>query len=235
MFGPEEVTTYLIRGSQHVPENVQNLYGVVPRAIIQLFEEINECIDKRQLTFEIYISMMEIYNESINDLLTNPPTINLKIREFPKIGMKVIGLEEQPCSLPEHVFTAIAAGTANKHTASHGMNTRSSRSHTIFQISVISKTITGSTCSSKINMIDLAGSERIKKTGAEGISLTEAKKINLSLSTLGNCINSIVEHKSSIPFRESKLTLILKDSLGGNSLTTLCVMVSKRIVHGEET
>lgn len=179
--------------------------------------------------------MLEIYNENINDLLTNPPTLNLKIREFPKIGMKVIGLEEQPCVSPEAVFKCIAAGTANKHTASHAMNTRSSRSHTVFTLGIVSKTITGSTCTSKINMIDLAGSERIKKTGATGQSLVEAKKINLSLSNLGNCINAIVERHSSIPFRESKLTLILKDSLGGNSLTSLCVMTSKRLVHGDET
>jgi len=187
------------------------------------------------MTYEVTISMLEIYNENINDLLTNPPTCNLKIREFPKIGMKVIGLEERPCTSPELVFKAIAAGTANKHTGSHAMNTRSSRSHTVFQLGVVAKSITGSICSSKINMIDLAGSERIKKTLATGKSLEEAKKINLSLSNLGNCINAIVEHHSSIPFRESKLTLILKDSLGGNSLTSLCVMTSKRLVHGDET
>jgi len=168
-------------------------------------------------------------------LLTNPPTAGLKIREFPKVGMRVIGVQETPCMTPEDVFNAIAAGTANKHVGSHAMNTRSSRSHTVFQVSIIGKYQSGSTVKSKINMVDLAGSERIKKTGAVGQSLEEAKRINLSLSTLGNCINAIVEKKPSVPFRESKLTLILKDSLGGNSLTSLCVMTSKRMVHSDET
>jgi kinesin family protein 5 len=196
---------------------------------------MNKYIAEKKMVYEIYISMMEIYNEVIIDLLTNPPTSGLKIREFPKVGMKVIGVQETPCCTPEDVFNAIAAGTANKHTGSHAMNTRSSRSHTVFQVTVNGRMPTGSTIKAKINMVDLAGSERIKKTGAVGQSLEEAKKINLSLSTLGNCINAVVENRSSIPFRESKLTLILKDSLGGNSLTSLCVMTSKRMVHGDET
>lgn len=235
MFGNEQVTEYLVRGSHKVPMYIQDLYGVVPRSIIQLFTSINKYITEKKMTFEVCISMMEIYNEVIIDLLTNPPTSGLKIREFPKVGMRVIGVQETPCCSAEDVFNSIAAGTANKHTASHAMNTRSSRSHTVFQVSVLGKFTTGSTVKSKINMVDLAGSERIKKTGAVGQSLEEAKKINLSLSNLGNCINAVVENRSSIPFRESKLTLILKDSLGGNSLTSLCVMTSKRMVHGDET
>mmetsp|Transcript_14404 Transcript_14404/g.11878 ORF Transcript_14404/g.11878 Transcript_14404/m.11878 type:complete len:175 (-) Transcript_14404:2156-2680(-) len=115
------------------------------------------------------------------------------------------------------------------------MNSRSSRSHTIFILDMETKKTDNSTTNSRLNLVDLAGSERISKTGAEGSTLKEAQKINKSLSTLGLVINKLVKNEINIPYRDSTLTKLLKDSLGGNAKTCLICTMSKRHDLIEET
>ena len=123
----------------------------------------------------------------------------------------------------------------NRAVAGTNQNARSSRSHTIFVIDMLQKNQDGSMKASQLNLVDLAGSERIAKTGATGQTLEEAKKINLSLSTLGLCIKGLTEGKGHVPFRDSKLTFYLKDSLGGNSKTALICTSSRQKRHAEES
>ena len=235
MLGPEEVTEILVNQSNEISPEVEALFGIVPRATFHMFDLINEGKQKGT-RYTIKVSYIEIYNESINDILSVPPAQNLKLREFPNQGMCVIGMQEVIANTPEGVFEVISAGTANKIVCSTGQNARSSRSHTVFILTCEQILLDGSSKVSKINLVDLAGSEKLSKTGAQGQALKEAQKINLSLTTLGRCIKALTgkggEH---IPFRESKLTLILKESLGGNSKTTLIVTGSMRKVHQEET
>lgn len=115
------------------------------------------------------------------------------------------------------------------------MNDRSSRSHTILVLEYLQQNLDGSSKSAKLNLVDLAGSERIGKTGATGKVLEEAKKINMSLTTLGRVITQLGEPGSYVPFRDSKLTQLLRESLGGNSKTTLICTLSRDPVHFEET
>ena len=235
MLGPEEVTEVLVSQSSILTPEVEELFGIVPRATFHIFDLINE--GKAHGTkYMVKVSYLEIYNESVNDILTVPVRQNLKIREFPNLGMCVIGMEERVVTCPENVFECISAGTVNKIVCSTGQNSRSSRSHTVFVITCEQWLIDGTSKVSKINLVDLAGSEKLSKTGAQGQALKEAQKINLSLTTLGRCIKALTgkpgEH---VPFRESKLTLILKESLGGNSKTCLIVTGSMRKIHEDET
>ena len=235
MLGPEEVTEVLVSQSSVLTPEVEELFGIVPRATFHMFDLLNEG-KGRGTKYMVKVSYLEIYNESVNDILTIPVRLNLKIREFPNLGMCVIGMEERVVTCPENVFECISAGTVNKIVCSTGQNTRSSRSHTVFVITCEQWLIDGTSKVSKINLVDLAGSEKLSKTGAQGQALKEAQKINLSLTTLGRCIKALTgkpgEH---VPFRESKLTLILKESLGGNSKTCLIVTGSMRKIHEDET
>jgi kinesin family protein 5 len=235
MLGPEEVTEVLVNGVETVPEEIQFMYGIIPRATLQMFEIINEGIT-RGVEYSIKCSYIEIYNEMVNDILCNPVGANLKLREFPKLGMCVIGMTERFITSPEEVFECLSAGTANRIVCSTGQNARSSRSHTVFVVVIEQKLQDGSSKISKLNLVDLAGSEKLSKTGATGQSLKEAQNINLSLTTLGRCIKALTSSKEAhVPFRESKLTLILKESLGGNAKTSLLCTASGKLIHKEET
>lgn len=235
MLGPETVTEVLVNQAEVVPPETQELYGIIPRATFHMFDLVNQGISQ-STQFLIKCSYIEIYNESINDLLVNPPAENLRMREFPNLGMCVIGMTEKFISTPEEVFDCLSLGTANRIVCATGQNARSSRSHTVFILVVEQKLLDGSTKVSKLNLVDLAGSEKLSKTGAEGQALKEAQNINLSLTTLGRCINALTAKKPEhIPFRESKLTMILKESLGGNSKTALICTASQKEVHKEES
>lgn len=235
MLGPEEVTEVLVNQSEEVPADVAALFGILPRATFHIFEIVKEGL-KKGTKFNVKVSYIEVYNEMINDILASPPNLNLKMREFPNQGMCVIGMLEAVSNTPELVFEAIANGTANRVVCSTGQNSRSSRSHTVFIISLEQTLVDGTVKTSKINLVDLAGSEKLSKTGAEGQALKEAQKINLSLTTLGRCIKALTSGGAEhVPYRESKLTLILKESLSGAAMTTLIVTGSMRKVHQEET
>jgi len=234
MLGPESVTEVLVNRAAVIPPETQMLYGIIPRTTFHMFEQVNQGI-AQSTQFLIKCSYIEIYNEQINDLLVNPPAENLRLREFPNLGMCVVGMTEKFIATPEEVFDCLSLGTANRIVCATGQNARSSRSHTVFVLVVEQKLLDGSSKISKLNLVDLAGSEKLSKTGAEGQALKEAQNINLSLTTLGRCISALTSAKKEhIPFRESKLTMILKESLGGNSKTALICTASQKEVHKEE-
>mmetsp|Transcript_18630 Transcript_18630/g.33669 ORF Transcript_18630/g.33669 Transcript_18630/m.33669 type:complete len:1015 (+) Transcript_18630:2-3046(+) len=234
MLGPEEVTEVFVN-RREVEDSVQQMFGIIPRATQQIFNIVNEGI-KLGTEYSIKCSYIEIYNEKINDILCYPVAENLNIREFPKLGMCVMGMTERFITQPEEVFDCLSAGTANRIVCSTGQNARSSRSHTVFVIVIEQKLADGSTKISKLNLVDLAGSEKLANTGAEGKALIEAQNINLSLTTLGMCIKALTSAKKKhIPFRDSKLTLILKESLGGNSQTSLLCTASGKLIYKNET
>merc|ERR1712137_1065258 len=146
-------------------------------------------------------------------------------------------LSEEYVSSEEDIADLIRQGETSRSVASTKMNARSSRSHSLFIITVEQKNLAdGSTKEGRLNLADLAGSEKVGKTGATGNTLEEAKKINQSLSALGNCINALTKSNAKhIPYRDSKLTHILRESLGGNCKTTLLVACSPHIFNLEET
>jgi len=149
------------------------------------------------------------------------------MREMPNGAFAVPGATEKAVDTFDDIFLALMDGQRTRAVAGTNQNARSSRSHTIFVIKYNQKNTDGSTQSGRLNLVDLAGSERIDKTGATGDTLKEGIKINLSLTSLGGCINALVEGKKHIPFRDSMLTRLLKDALGGNSKTTLLCTASK--------
>ena len=160
----------------------------------------------------------------------------MKIREDPNEGFVIPEKEPIDCNSPLSVFEGINLASKNRATGATNQNERSSRSHAILQLELIYNSIDGLVRKSHLSLVDLAGSERIAKTGAEGQRLKEAQKINQSLTTLGMVIMSLTTPGCKhIPFRNSKLTLILKDSLGGSSKTTLLCTASRLKRHSEES
>lgn len=217
--GPDNSIDYLIKDFSSVPPDIQKLYGIIPRATIDIFSAVNEFISQGA-TVKLTVSYIEIYNESIICLLNGKE--NLKIHEVPKVGFAITGKEERPVKCPEDIFKVIYIGSKNKTIAGTAQNERSSRSHTLLTLELKVSTLDGSERCSKLNIVDLAGSEKLRNTGITTPErLKEAQKINQSLSTLGMCIMALSENAKFIPFRNSKLTLLLKESLGGNSKTTL--------------
>ena len=234
MLGPEDVTNALVNEMPGVSGDLESKFGVIPRAIYSLFE-LAERRGGDLVEFTVKCSYIEIYNESVNDLLSDTPNTNLRIREFPRLGMCVIGMTEKHTTSPEEIFECLASGTRKRITAATGQNSRSSRSHTLFSLVAEQKMLNGSLKASKLNLVDLAGSEKVSKTGVTGKQLKEAQNINLSLTTLGRCINALASSKEThVPFRESKLTMILRESLGGNAKTALICTASLKQVHVDE-
>ena len=188
------------------------------------------------IEFLVKASYLEIYMEHIRDLL-DVRKDNLKIREEKVKGIWVEGATEVYVSKEQDVLDIIRMGQSNRAIASTKMNAESSRSHSIFVLNIAQKNLTnGSSKSGKLYLVDLAGSEKVGKTGAEGTTLDEAKMINKSLSALGNVINALTDGKSAhIPYRDSKLTRILQESLGGNSRTTLIINCSPSSYNEAET
>ena len=211
----------------------QNTYGIIPRMISHVFNFIHE---QEGTEFMIKVSMIEIYQEKIRDLL-DISRVNLQIREDTIKGIYVDGCSERYVGCPGDVLAALELGSNNRAQAATNMNEHSSRSHSIF-ILTINQTNKkeGFSKIGKLYLVDLAGSEKISKTGATGHTLDEAKNINKSLTTLGRVINNLTDGKSSyIPYRDSKLTRVLQESLGGNSKTCLIITCSPSIYNESET
>ena len=207
--------------------------GIIPRMISHVFKHIykNEDTD-----FMIKVSMIEIYQEKIRDLF-DVSRVNLNIREDSIKGIYVDGASERYVGCPNDVLALLEIGSANRAQAATNMNEHSSRSHSIF-ILTINQTNKkeGFSKIGKLYLVDLAGSEKISKTGATGHTLEEAKIINKSLTTLGRVINNLTDGKSThIPYRESKLTRVLQESLGGNSKTCLIITCSPSIYNESES
>ncbi|KAK5657666.1 hypothetical protein OQA88_2738 [Cercophora sp. LCS_1] len=208
--------------------------GVIPRIVEQIFASILS--SAANIEYTVRVSYMEIYMERIRDLL-QPQNDNLPVHEEKNRGVYVKGLLEIYVSSVQEVFEVMRRGGNARAVAATNMNQESSRSHSIFVITITQKNVeTGSAKSGQLFLVDLAGSEKVGKTGASGQTLEEAKKINKSLSALGMVINALTDGKSShIPYRDSKLTRILQESLGGNSRTTLIINCSPSSYNDAET
>ncbi|KAG2721022.1 hypothetical protein I3843_02G049200 [Carya illinoinensis] len=212
--------------------------GLTPRVFEQLFARIIEEQIKhadKQLEYQCYCSFLEIYNEQITDLL-DPNQRNLQVREDVKSGVYVENLKEESVRTMKDVTLLLIKGLSNRRTGATSINAESSRSHTVFTCVVESRCKSkadalSSFKTSRINLVDLAGSERQKLTGASGERLKEAGNINRSLSQLGNLINILAEVSQTgkqrhIPYRDSRLTFLLQESLGGNSKLAMVCAVS---------
>lgn len=211
--------------------------GIIPRSCEEIFQRIEANTDP-DITYKVEASMLEIYNEKVRDLF-NPRSDaaagGLKVRDHPKTGPYVDGLTKHSVTNYLQIQRLMDEGSAARTVAATNMNATSSRAHTIFQIILTQTKIDraagkASDKVSRINLIDLAGSERANKTGATGDRLKEGCAINQSLSALGNCISALAESSSGknrhVPYRDSVLTHLLKDSLGGNAKTIMIAAIS---------
>lgn len=223
--------TYAITGSDIFDPNTM---GIIPRMISTVFDHIDA--SDNNLEFELKVSYCELYLEKILDL-TDSNKKSLKIRENKNSGFYIDGLSEYSVSSDFEVFELLRLGTETRHIMSTKMNARSSRSHTIFTLSICVKNLLDqSSRLGKLNFVDLAGSERVSKTGAEGLRLKELKNINKSLNALTSVINSLTDPKSQhTPYRDSKLTKLLQNSIGGNSKTAMIITCSALVQNESET
>lgn len=207
--------------------------GLIPRCVNSLFEEIGK--SDPNLQFQVVVSFFEVYCEKIRDLL-NPQSINLKLRESKDSGFVVQDVTEIFCTDRDSVMRVIEFGKTNRASAPTLMNAESSRSHSIVTILVDQKdSVSGRQRRGTLFLVDLAGSEKVSKTGASGMRLEEAKNINSSLTTLGMVINSLCDGAGHVPYRDSKLTMILMEALGGNSKTTLIICCTRESSQQSET
>ena len=220
--------------------------GIVPISCDEIFRRIKENTNAEQ-SYEVQFSMLEIYNEKVQDLLMAPskrPPSGLKIRESKTIGVFVEGLTKHPVTSYEEISKKMDEGYENRTIGSTLMNATSSRAHTIVTIEFRQITLINNKKSEKlsmINLVDLAGSERSSSTGATGARLIEGCNINKSLLVLGNVINVLADKalgkkKDALPpYRDSALTRILQNALGGNSKTVMICALSPASINYEET
>ncbi|XP_039255944.2 kinesin heavy chain-like isoform X1 [Styela clava] len=224
-------------GKTHTMEGIlhdESLQGIIPRIVEDIFNHIYTMDEN--LEFHIKVSYFEIYLDKIRDLLDASKT-HLSVHEDKNRVPYVKGCTERFVASPEEVMETIDEGKSTRHVAVTNMNEHSSRSHSIFLINVKQEnTVTETKLTGKLYLVDLAGSEKVGKTGAEGTLLDEAKNINKSLSALGNVISALADGKKThIPYRDSKMTRILQDSLGGNCRTTIFICCSPASYNESET
>jgi kinesin family protein 3/17 len=221
--------------------------GIIPLLCTEIFDQISQ--RKASKIFTVQCSLLEIYNENLRDLLAaGGDSRDLQIRDDSSVGgggIYVDGITEAPIDSLSSLLNLMDSGQKKRAVGQTNMNEHSSRSHMVltFQVSAcevndeqgVARTV------SKLHLVDLAGSERQKATGATGDRLKEGAQINLSLSALGNVINALTEPKTAgtkkrhVPYRDSKLTRLLQDSLGGNSFTVMICNVSPAEMNAEET
>lgn len=210
--------------------------GIIPRTLYSLFHKLEDTESTVKCSF------IELYNEELRDLLAADDNTKLKIYENEKkghLGTLVQGMEETYIDSATTGIKLLQMGSHKRQVAATKCNDLSSRSHTVFTITALTKRTTESgedyVSSGKLNLVDLAGSENIGRSGAENKRATEAGLINKSLLTLGRVINALVDKSSHIPYRESKLTRLLQDSLGGRTKTCIIATVSPAKTNLEET
>ncbi|KAG1656088.1 Osmotic avoidance abnormal protein 3 [Nymphon striatum] len=218
-------------------ENSSTQKGIIPRAFEHIFEAIASSESSKYL---VHSSFLEIYNEEIRDLLGKDNKKKLELKEHPEKGVYIPGLSVHAVHNVLECEAIMKKGWSNRSVGATLMNADSSRSHSIFTIylETMQNRDDGQEHirKGKLNLVDLAGSERQAKTGATGDRLKEATKINLSLSALGNVISALVDGKSKhIPYRDSKLTRLLQDSLGGNTKTLMVACLSPADNNYDET
>ncbi|CAJ1332697.1 unnamed protein product [Effrenium voratum] len=224
MFGPENLATDAV-----LPE----LQGMVPRAARQVFDHIEGSSDY-DTEFTLRCSFMEVYKEKMKDLL-RPNVETLRVKELPQRGLFVDGLSREYVTCPADVMSVIRAGLRTRVVGKTRCNLHSSRSHAIFVLHAEQRSLQGEERLGKLTLVDLAGSEKVSKSESVGETLEEAKKINWSLSALGKVIDALVEQRSHVPYRDSQLTRVLQEALGGNCRTTLLVAASGCAQHADET
>ncbi|XP_060779407.1 kinesin-like protein KIFC3 isoform X3 [Neoarius graeffei] len=214
-------------GKTYTMEGIPEDPGINQRALRLLFSEVSEKMPDWHYT--ITVSMVEIYNETLRNLLGDNPNEKLDIKMCPDGSgqLHVPGLAKFTVESVDDINKVFELGHMNRATACTNLNEHSSRSHALLIINVAGfNSSTGHRTSGKLNLVDLAGSERISKSGAEGSRLREAQCINKSLSALGDVINALRSRHSHVPFRNSRLTYLLQDSLSGDSKTLMLVQVS---------
>ncbi|CAD8186568.1 unnamed protein product [Paramecium octaurelia] len=223
--------TYTMQGKGYDDSAHDDVHlGLQPRLIQQLFKEL-----PKENNWAIKCTYLEIYNEQLIDLLNDAKPMPLTIREDSK-RVYVENITEIAASSFNDVLSLMQRGLANRHVSATQMNLESSRSHSIFTLQLEQRTKGMYTRRSKLNFVDLAGSERQKLTAATGDRLKEASNINKSLTVLGLVINSLAENpKKFIPYRDSKLTFLLRESLGGNSKTVMIATISAASSSFQET
>ncbi|KAJ3639965.1 hypothetical protein Zmor_003291 [Zophobas morio] len=236
-------------GKSYTMMGSQDNKGIIPRLCDALFGLIAKQ-QSSELTYKVEVSYMEIYNEKVHDLL-DPKTNkqSLKVREHNVLGPYVDGLSQLAVTSFQDIDNLMAEGNKSRTVAATNMNSESSRSHAVFTV-ILTQTLvdthTGVTGEkvSRMSLVDLAGSERAVKTGAVGDRLKEGSNINKSLTTLGLVISKLADQSSSgnknkdnkfVPYRDSVLTWILKDNLGGNSKTVMVATISPAADNYEET
>ncbi|KAK7404642.1 hypothetical protein VNO78_05597 [Psophocarpus tetragonolobus] len=218
--------------------------GVIPRAVKQIFD----ILEAQNAEYSMKVTFLELYNEEITDLLALEDTLRfvddkfkkpIALMEDGKGGVFVRGLEEEIVRTANEIYKILEKGSSKRRTAETLLNKQSSRSHSIFSITIHIKECTPEgeemiKCG-KLNLVDLAGSENISRSGAREGRAREAGEINKSLLTLGRVINALVEHSGHVPYRDSKLTRLLRDSLGGKTKTCIVATISPSIHCLEET
>ncbi|XP_020842473.1 kinesin-like protein KIF13A isoform X4 [Phascolarctos cinereus] len=220
--------------------------GLIPRLCCALFQRISLEQNESQI-FKVEVSYMEIYNEKVRDLLDPKGSRqSLKVREHKVLGPYVDGLSQLAVTSFEDIESLMSEGNKSRTVAATNMNEESSRSHAVFNI-IVTQTLydlqSGNSGEkvSKVSLVDLAGSERVSKTGAAGERLKEGSNINKSLTTLGLVISSLADQAAGkgknkfVPYRDSVLTWLLKDNLGGNSQTSMIATISPAADNYEET
>lgn len=193
--------------------------GIIPRGFDHVITAIQTSENRK---YVVRASFIEIYNEDIYDLLDKKGDVKKDLKESKDRGVFIKDLKTVPVKSVDEMFQLLDYGNSNRSVAKTNMNATSSRSHALFSVHI--ESLEGDKVkASKLNFVDLAGSERQGKTGATGDTLKEGAKINLSLTALGNVINALVDGKKGghIPYRDSKLTRLLQDSLGGNTKTLM--------------
>lgn len=223
--------TYTMEG----PDIEDKVYqGVIPRMVWSIFDGIYNADE--HIEFLVKVSIVEIYNERIRDLL-DPKKDNLKVHEDKACGIFIGDVTQSYVGCEQEIFDAMRAGHYNRSVAITNMNEHSSRSHLVFMLTVEQKNLHDRSVKvGKLHLVDLAGSEKVSKTGSSGERLDEAKNINRSLSALGNVINALTDKKyTHVPYRDSKLTRVLQESLGGNAKTSLIITCSPSNYNEQET
>ncbi|RDW74592.1 kinesin-3 motor protein uncA [Aspergillus mulundensis] len=222
-------------------------YGVIPRICQDMFERIKTIQEDKNLTCTVEVSYLEIYNERVRDLLNPSNKGNLKVREHPSTGPYVEDLAKLAVRSFDEIENLMDEGNKARTVAATNMNETSSRSHAVFTLMLTQKRHDAETSMdtekvSRISLVDLAGSERANSTGATGARLKEGAEINRSLSTLGRVIAALADaaagkaaKKKQVPYRDSVLTWLLKDSLGGNSMTAMIAAISPADINFDET
>lgn len=239
--------TFTMGSEAHSEMEINDGTGLIPRFMNGLFSGLEERRTSNAITgFKIEASFLEVYGEDVHDLLVESRP-SLPLREDSNGGIVCPGLTMRVVKTAEDALEVLHEGTKNRTTAATLMNLTSSRSHAVFtvtltQTSKIQENDVEVTTTSRFTFVDLAGSERMKKTGAEGARAREGIKINEGLLALGNVINALADDerlsegkKMHVPYRQSKLTRLLQDALGGNSQTLFLACISPSDTNASET